>query len=254
MMPLGFDHRLGASVTELRPTLVTPWTVPQEAPLSVELSRQISRLKITGLMTSKRPCFPFHLHCLSLQLIDTPFLCLFQPHLLPSKPETAVCNSASSRLLQRKDLFFSVQLQVSSLFLHGFFFIQKMETPYQDWLSSPAPINKVCKYTKWQWIAFLRNLQICWFHWRTEAFPLFRKVCWCFRRSAGCVSEKKDQASLEDLLNYGACDIVSGYITSEPVSHGFRYLSRGLKPKLATFCLLHILYRSRMRGPVGVIT
>ena len=72
-------------------------------------------------------------------------------------------------------------------------------------------------------------------------------------RSAGCVSEKKDQARLEDPLNYGACDIVSGYITSELVSHGFRYLSRGLKPKLATFCLLHILYRSRMRGPGGVI-
>ena len=36
------------------------------------------------------------------------------------------------------------------------------------------------------------------------------------------MSEKKDQASLEDLLNYGACDIVSSYITTELVSHGFR--------------------------------
>ena len=114
------------------PTLVTPWTVPQEAPLSMEISRQISRLKITGLMTSKHPCFPFHPHCLSWQLLDTLFLYLFQPHLLPSKPETAACISASSRLLQWKDLFFPVQLQVFFLFLHGFFFIQNMETLHQD--------------------------------------------------------------------------------------------------------------------------
>ena len=135
--------------TGIWPTLVTPWTVPQEAPLSMEISRQISRLKITGFTTSKHPCFPFHPYYLSLQLLDTPFLYLFQPHLLPSKPETTAHNSASSRLLQCKDHFLSVQLQVSSLFLHVFFFIQKTDPTPRLWLSSPAPINKFCKYTKW---------------------------------------------------------------------------------------------------------
>ena len=83
-------------------------------------------------------------YSLSLQLLDTPFLCLFQPHLLPSKPETAVCSSASSRLLQRKNLFFSVQLQVSSLFLHAFS-LYKRWRPYTktDWAPLLPSIKSV---------------------------------------------------------------------------------------------------------------
>lgn len=134
MMPLGFDQLL-------RPFGLYPKRLLCPFPGKFQTGES------QASTTSKHPCFPFHPYYLSLQLLDTPFFVPISTPPPTASPETTAHNSASSRLLQCKDHFFSVQLQVSSLFLHVFSLYKKIDPTPRLWLSSTKPVIKFCKYT-----------------------------------------------------------------------------------------------------------